>query len=527
MKRSLSRAAFVFAAGALTIATGALAQYASDSAAKDAAQFARIAVAPRGLGFGVAREVETKFVKIRNTGNVDANVTVVPPSPPFSVTSGGGTFPLIPGQLAKVAVQFAPTASGLVRDQMTIQCSNCNTAADQNVVVRVTGNARGPVATSSAAGATPTATATPPAGGTANALPFQVTAGPFNDADEPLASITICAHGTSSCTTVNDVLIDTGSFGLRIFGSQIGGLGIAPNTNGTNEIGECAFFGSGSTWGTISTVDVKLAGEPTITIPIQVMDDTNSFAPAPHDCTKGTQLMSSPSEAGLNGLLGVGQVASDAIFAEYFNCSGQSCAALNNPPDADAVPNPVAALPLDNNGVVVSLPSIAAGGQRTSDGTLHFGIGTENNNQPGAVKTYTAHNNSNSQDYLNIDTTYKGVTAGGFFDTGSNGLFFNDSSIVECSDGSGFYCPSRTLSESATNRGASGSVSGVVNFNIESADTLFNSNDAAFDDLGGTNDGGNSYDGFDWGLPFFFGRKVYIGLDGKSSPLGNGPYTAY
>ena len=237
--------------------------------------------------------------------------------------------------------------------------------------------------------------------------------------------------------------------------------------------------------------------------------------------------MSSPDEAGLNGLLGIGQVASDVIFTDYFDCSGQNCALLNNPPDADLVPNPVAALPTDNNGVVVSLPSIGAGGQQTTDGTLYFGIGTRDNNKPGAVKTYLANNDSNSENYLNIDTTYKGVTAGGFFDTGSNGFFFNDSSIEECSDSSGFYCPSRTLSESATNKGASGSVSGVVNFSIVNADTLFNSNDPAFDDLGGTFDGGSTYDGFDWGLPFFFGRTVYVGLDGKSSSLGAGPYTAY
>jgi hypothetical protein len=72
-----------------------------------------------------------------------------------------------------------------------------------------------------------------------------------------------------------------------------------------------------------------------------------------------------------------------------------------------------------------------------------------------------------------------------------------------------------------------GSVSGVVSFTVSNADNLLNSNDAAFDDLGGTYDGGSAYDGFDWGLPFFFGRTVYIGIDGTSSSLGSGAYTAY
>ena len=70
-------------------------------------------------------------------------------------------------------------------------------------------------------------------------------------------------------------------------------------------------------------------------------------------------------------------------------------------------------------------------------------------------------------------------------------------------------------------------MSRAVTFSISNAETLLNSNDAAFDNLGATNDGSSKFDGFDWGLPFFFGRTVYLGIDGSSSPLGTGPYTAY
>ena len=267
-----------------------------------------------------------------------------------------------------------------------------------------------------------------------------------------------------------------------------------------------------------------MAGEPTITIPVQVMDDTNAFAPPPNVCTQGGPLMTSPNEAGLNGIIGVGQVADDALFTDYFDCAGSNCTLLNNPPNSSDVVNPVSALPTDNNGVVVSLPSISANGAVSTDGTLFFGVGTQSNNQPGTVKTFKANSDPNSNDFLDINTTFKTVTAGGFFDTGSNGYFFNDGSITQCSDSTGFYCPASTLSLSATNK--SGNVSGGVDFSVANADSL-SSSDAAFNDLGGTFDGGNSYDGFDWGLPFFFGRTVFFGIDGQTSPLGNGPYTAY
>lgn len=551
MKRLFTRAASLLTVGALTIATGALAQHASDSdAAKAKAPFAHLTVAT-SIGFGTVKAITTKSVELKNTGTMDADVTVTGPSQPspFTVTAGTGIYSLGPGLEQIITVQFAPTAKGAVKQKITIQCSDGNTKADDNLVIQLTGNAKGPVPTPTATGptptptatltrtatptgtATPTPTATPSPAPGANALPFSVTAGPFDDANMPLASITVCATGTKNCTPVNNVLIDTGSFGLRIFGSQLTGLGIAPNTNGGSEIGECAFFGAGSTWGAVSTVDVQIAGEPKITIPIQVMDDINAFAPAPRDCVMGGPLESSPNQTGFNGLMGVGQNSSDVIFTEYFDCSSQDCSLLNNgPPSEDIVPNPVSSLPVDNNGIVVSLHSIPAGGQETVNGMLFFGIGTQSDNQPGSVKTYREYSNLNSNDYLDIDTVYKGVTAGGFFDTGSAIYFFNDSSISQCSEASGLfglYCPADTLSKSATNKSVTGSVSSVVTFEISNANNLLNSNNAAFDDLGATFDGGNTFDGFDWGLPFFFGRTVYLAIDGSPSSLGKGPYTAY
>ena len=54
------------------------------------------------------------------------------------------------------------------------------------------------------------------------------------------------------------------------------------------------------------------------------------------------------------------------------------------------------------------------------------------------------------------------------------------------------------------------------------AATLLNSPNSAFINLGGPNPGS-----FDLGLPFFFGRQVFVGIEGQSTPGGVGPLWAY
>ena len=68
----------------------------------------------------------------------------------------------------------------------------------------------------------------------------------------------------------------------------------------------------------------------------------------------------------------------------------------------------------------------------------------------------------------------------------------------------------------------SNGVSGPVAFNVANAETLFDTDNAAFNDLAGPDTGD-----FAWGLPFFFGRKTFVGIEGQSSPGGQGPYWAY
>jgi len=71
--------------------------------------------------------------------------------------------------------------------------------------------------------------------------------------------------------------------------------------------------------------------------------------------------------------------------------------------------------------------------------------------------------------------------------------------------------------------GASGSPSGVVSFQIANLENLLNSSNNVFSDIGGSAPDLL----FDWGLPFFLGRNIFVGLEGRGSSLGTGPYWAY
>src|SRR5439155_26090202 len=100
--------------------------------------------------------------------------------------------------------------------------------------------------------------------------------------------------------------------------------------------------------------------------------------------------------------------------------------------------------------------------------------------------------------------TYSSV----YLDTGSNGLYFQDSdtiSLPACpGDDSDFSCPPATVSLTATTIGHNGT-SASISFNVANAEALFQSNNAAFNDLAGI-DTGN----FDWVLPFCFCRPTFL-----------------
>jgi hypothetical protein len=343
--------------------------------------------------------------------------------------------------------------------------------------------------------------------------------------NKPCVSVTVCLPGTSSCALVDDIMLDTGSYGLRVF-KQALPFSLPLSTIGSATIAECIQYSDGaSDWGPVALADVVLGGEPTIQIPVQVIDAT--FGTVPSSCTK---LETSPAAAGYQGILGVGPFAEDcgggcatnAANGIYFACSGGTCAGTTISL-ASQVPNPVARLPTDNNGVIVDLPSVAMGGELSIEGSLILGIDTRANNSSSGATAYPG-SSTNGE----ILTSFAGSTGGGFLDTGSNGLFFDPPpsvSLPNCAAPEGaWYCPAQVIALFATNSGTGGLPSGVVSFSIGNAMSLFATPNEVFRELGGSVPQGS---GFDFGLPFFLGQKVYVGIDGKTSSLGAGPYFAY
>jgi hypothetical protein len=350
-----------------------------------------------------------------------------------------------------------------------------------------------------------------------------VNAGPAgNYANGLFTNVTVCAPGTSSCQNIGGVLVDTGSFGLRVLASALT-VSLSQQKDSTgNSVGECAQFADGIVWGPVKIADVKIAGEQAGSIPIQVIDQ--SFATIPSSCTSHGSPEETLQQLGANGILGIGPFIEDCGSAcagsnnpgFYYGCAGSSCSIIAQS-GGNQVQNPVAFF-ADNNGVIIDLPAISTSAPTVS-GSLIFGIETQSDNAQNGAHVFTLDN------FGNFTTTHNSKNYTGFIDSGSNAYFFLDAAttgIPTCSGASGFYCPSSPVNLSATNVGQN-QASNTVNFTIDNANSLFSNNgDTAFPTLGGPNPSA-----FDWGLPFFFGRKVYTAIEGKTTSGGTGPYWAY
>lgn len=407
-----------------------------------------------------------------------------------------------------------------------------------------------------------TTTTTTPA--TTNTVDITASFGPNGQAfgyyNGVFTTVTVCQPSTSNCATIPNVLVDTGSIGLRILPSALGSVTLTQISDQSDDaLEECVQFGNTSyTWGPMQLADVEIGGEKAPSIAVQLIGGNNFAVPSstcltspvnPYLPNNGDE--DTLASLGSNGILGIGDgvwdcgtncatVTTGSTYAgyPYYICpTGQACEEVG-PPTNDQATNPVAAFSSsDNNGVLITFPQVGATGAVSLAGTMTFGIGTQSDNSLTTQTVYAA----DSCGYIPT-ITYNGLTysdtycsngsggIGGVFDTGSSGLYVLDAAtlgISDCAD-NGFYCPSSTLTLSNIALTGFDSVgTGAVSLSIANADQLFAANPtfAVFNNLGSDSGTGPSTDYFDFGLPFFFGRTVAVGLSttaptGASTPNG-------
>ena len=342
-------------------------------------------------------------------------------------------------------------------------------------------------------------------------------------------SVKVCAPNTTNCQNIDHVLVDTGSVGLRLLSAAGDGefsLSLpqqkAPDGN---PLVECGQFADGFVWGPVVLADIYLSGEVASSTPIQVIAPAK-VPEVPRSCASTGINENTLSRLRVNGILGVGlflqdcgEVCSQQRVNLYYSCPSTGCVETTIP-TARQLQNPVSRFANDNNGVIIQLPAIPAAGQATVSGSLVFGIGTQpNNGLEDSARVYA------TTAAGSFTVTYQGKSyASSFIDSGSNGLYFltaADTGLPSCQGSSGLYCPTAERRFTATNTGSNGA-SGKITFNIANAQTLFDSRNTAFNNLGGTFNGA-----FNYGLPFFFGRNLYVAIENQNTPGGAGPYWAY
>lgn len=141
--------------------------------------------------------------------------------------------------------------------------------------------------------------------------------------NKPCVSVTICDPSNAYCQSVNDILLDTGDYGVRIFQQALPSNLLAALTqveSGSLPVYECVEYGDGSkVWGPVQVANVwltGLTGGEKAQVPIQVIGSTTPdlISGSRHACSGA---WSSPTTAYYNGSLGLGLFVQDC---------GETCA---------------------------------------------------------------------------------------------------------------------------------------------------------------------------------------------------------
>jgi hypothetical protein len=428
--------------------------------------------------------------------------------------------PLLLGSAAVLLCNLVSSCAGSTQEQASDGSAGANQSGGGG-----TRGAAGATQPSGGNGGGPGGSA--PTKGSLNVVPITVDSGPAggNYINGAFITLTLCEPGSSNCQDIDHVLVDTGSTGVRVLESVLT-LHLPEATSSTGKaLAECLPFVSGMSWGAVRLADVKVADETASTLSIHVIGE-RSYVP-PSMC--GGPANDDLDTLGANGIFGIGVLAEDCgptctratlTGQGYYECSSATSCTPVGVPLVSQISNPITAFPVDNNGSFIQLPPLPPTGAVSASGFLVFGIGTRPNNGLGSATVIPV----DGSGFAKTISPEDGPLYRSFVDSGSNGIFFNpstDTDLPRCvGEWAGFYCLKNGADYAATMIGLDGNHADL-SFTVTDASELSRTNHA-FSNLAGP---GTS--SFDWGLPFYFGRKVFTAIESRSTPAGAGPYVAF
>ena len=327
-------------------------------------------------------------------------------------------------------------------------------------------------------------------------------------------TVTVCVPGTTNCHDIPNIMVDTGSVGLRLQGFALPADLILPAKRylpDGGQLAECELFGGGDAWGMVSLADIKIGGAKASNMAVHVISSDSARQPA--ECPSGSSTS--------NGTLGIGITETDcanaciqpAYYGEklgwhhrFFSCTDTACKGINGAVDATyQLQNPTSIL--DGgiyNGAVLDLPAIPGDVAAEVTGTLTFGVNV--NAASGMSNPTVATLNSSGE----VTTTFNGVTFdASYFDSGTQTYSIGSTAFTPCNslDLYGPFCVAPVQELTASITGGDG-VAHDVTFKVGGFPSTGISALAA--------DFGNKTPNFVWGAPFFFGKRVAIVRRGQS-----------
>ena len=350
----------------------------------------------------------------------------------------------------------------------------------------------------------------------ANVVPLVVRT-PHSGFNRLVVSVTICVPNTGHCATIEDVMVDTGSTGLRREGSAMPPGFRLPDVLGQagKPLAECLRFVHDVAWGPLYRADLHMGGLTAADVPIQIISDGRQ--PQPDACPRSDVRPTS------NGTLGIGPLLVDCRDpcrqgsvnpGVFFNDAGSWVPVSGDVARSDRLPNPVSLFPVHGNGVMFDAPTPPAGGAREVMGTLTFGVGTAANNRLGAARIVRI------DDAGHFTTLYGGKAyPDSSIDSGTETYILEDLRLPVCARMPGAFCvdPDRRLD--ATMVGRDGA-SAPASFTVGDYEARLASGVGASDTMAVPADPVSR--AFVWGAPFFMGRRVSVVFDGKAVKGGDG-----